>query len=270
MLVGVNQELSKILEKLDAISAKLDNLNNKTKLGDTIQRFNYVRDRIAAASEDTNNIAKDFKRIVPKHIDQAAQQISFITDDDFDKLEGAIGEDGVNELQTTFHQINLLAQNINANRKDANPQDANQAAETSKKKKSPSTSFFKKMFSTGGEDESGNEAKSNKKKKVSFVETDPTKNESDLQNKHLTVSGVFALDENEDSAVEKHSSKKKYSNEKKESPEKKESTKKNANTEAEASSDSSSKNSDSAAKEITYKDLPMPTLIPYVEETKPQ
>lgn len=280
MLVGVNQELSNILEKLDAISAKLDKIKDKSKLAGAIDKVNYVRDRMFTASGVADDVKKDFENLIPKHIDHAAQQISLITDEDFNKLKNEIGEDEVNELQTIFHQINLLAQNINANRKDANPQDANQAAETSKKKKSPSLSFLRNVFSNGGEDESANEEKSSKKKKVSFEVTDPAEKGGDIQKKPITESEYIARVENELSTSEKGSSKKKFSTENKESPEKnkspekKESTKKNAKAEAEASSDSVSDslsdNSDSAAEELKYVDLPKPALIPNREEIKPQ
>jgi hypothetical protein len=130
MLVEVNQELSKILKELEDISNKLDKLNQKSELDGTLLKFNYVLDKMDAASGDANHIAKDFRKLIPKHISQAAEQISKITKEDFNKLEKKIGKKEVQKLKDAFRRIKLLQQNVNTN-----AQDANQAAERSKKKK---------------------------------------------------------------------------------------------------------------------------------------
>lgn len=177
MLVEVNQELSKILKELDDISNKLDKLNQKSELDGTLLKFNYVRDKMDAASDDADNIAKDFRKFIPKNISQAAEQISKITKEDFNKLEKKIGKKEVQKLKDTFRRIKLLQQNINTN-----AQDSNQAAEHSKKKKqelvtdSRSSTYESEEYSDEEYDDSSEEEVTAPKKNFT-KKKNPTENE---------------------------------------------------------------------------------------------
>jgi hypothetical protein len=163
MLVEVNQELSKILKELDDISNKLDKLNKKSELKGALRKFNYVRDKMDAASSDANCIATDFKKLIPKHINKAAEQISAITTEDFYQLEKHIGKKEVKKLKDIFHRVKFLHQNISTN-----AQDANQSAEPSKKKKPQLVVLRQSSYSDSEEDDSLSEKKVPAKNKYSI------------------------------------------------------------------------------------------------------